>query len=313
LATFSYCQFMKTAFLSVIFALCISPLFAQQNGFETSIPSGKNFDKAKFRLWVPDNRVLKGILVLMPGSNGDGRPEVEDKDWQNFALKQHLALLGCQFTDKPHKDTDIEEYIAAKDGSGQALLTAIEKLAETSNHPELQQARLLLWGFSAGGQFNYEFTCWKPERVIAFVVNKGGVYYSAIAPATTRETPGIFFTGEKDLSSRTSIIKGIYETNRRFGAVWCYGNELGVKHNVGASKKLATLYFEKMLPLRLTTKPDKNGNIELTPIPPVGGYLGDAKTKTFHPATSPATDETASWLPDADFGNHWIKYLKGEL
>jgi pimeloyl-ACP methyl ester carboxylesterase len=32
---------------------------------------------------------------------------------------------------------------------------------------------------SAGGQFNYEFAAWKPDRVAAFVVNKGGIYYTA--------------------------------------------------------------------------------------------------------------------------------------
>ncbi len=30
-------------------------------------------------------------------------------------------------------------------------------------------------GFSAGGQYNYEFASWKPEKVISFVVNKGGI------------------------------------------------------------------------------------------------------------------------------------------
>ncbi len=46
--------------------------------------------------------------------------------------------------------------------------------------PEIAQAPLLLWGMSAGGEFNYEFVAWKPERVAAFVVNKGGIYYSAL-------------------------------------------------------------------------------------------------------------------------------------
>jgi len=33
---------------------------------------------------------------------------------------------------------------------------------------------------SAGGEFNYEFTAWMPERIVAFVANKGGVYYTAL-------------------------------------------------------------------------------------------------------------------------------------
>jgi hypothetical protein len=47
---------------------------------------------------------------------------------------------------------------------------------------------------SAGGQFNYEFVAWRPERVLAFVVNKGGIYYSALLPQAARNVPGILFT-----------------------------------------------------------------------------------------------------------------------
>jgi hypothetical protein len=45
----------------------------------------------------------------------------------------------------------------------------------------LEFAPVALWGVSAGVKFNYEFVCWKPERVTAFVVNKGGIYYSSLA------------------------------------------------------------------------------------------------------------------------------------
>ena len=49
----------------------------------------------------------------------------------------------------------------------------IAKFSARSLHPEVASAPLLLWGMSAGGEFNYEFTVWKPERVAAFIVNKG--------------------------------------------------------------------------------------------------------------------------------------------
>jgi hypothetical protein len=43
---------------------------------DETIPPGANFDKANFRLWYPaDGGPLKGVVVLMPGSNGDGRPQ----------------------------------------------------------------------------------------------------------------------------------------------------------------------------------------------------------------------------------------------
>jgi hypothetical protein len=111
----------------------------------------------------------------MPGSNGDGRSQVADTVWQAFATRNQLALIGCRFTDKPHDQGFIEDYVDVARGSGQALLDAPVGFAATAKRPELAGAPLLLLGMSAGGEFNYEFTNWKPERVIAFVVNKGGI------------------------------------------------------------------------------------------------------------------------------------------
>ena len=86
---------------------------------------------------------------------------------------------------------------------------------------------------------------------MCFVVNKGGVYYTAITSAAARKVPGIFFTGEKDLEFRIDIVKGIFAVNRRFGALWTIACEPGAGHEIGLTKKLAILFFEEIIPLRL--------------------------------------------------------------
>src|SRR5215208_1535734 len=109
--------------------LLASPMvLARAQGTETSaaidetIPPGANFDKAEFRLWVPrDPGTLHGALILVPGSNGDGRSMVQDTVWQEFATRNKLALVGCRFTDKPHEQSFIEHYVNVSQGSGQAL------------------------------------------------------------------------------------------------------------------------------------------------------------------------------------------------
>ena len=61
----------------VIAVTASASLVARQGGaaLEESIPAGENFDKADFKLWLPDGQgAIKAILVLVPGSNGDGRP-----------------------------------------------------------------------------------------------------------------------------------------------------------------------------------------------------------------------------------------------
>src|SRR5262249_5852666 len=137
---------------------------------DDAAPPGANYDKAEFRLWYPaDAKRLSAVLVLTPGSNGDGRGAVDDPVWRAFATQTHLAIVATRFNDKAHDQEFREEYVNVSKGSGQALLDALGRFATRSAHPELANAPLLLWGMSAGGQFNYEFVAWKPERVIAFV------------------------------------------------------------------------------------------------------------------------------------------------
>ena len=207
---------------SIRLVICLLPLLTLSTGsfaatLEHDSRPGNNYAKALFRFWCPDDlAAVRGVVVLVPGSNGDGRGMVSDADWQKFACQHQLALVGCWFQDMPHeKYKFIEGYALASKGSGQALLDALNAFAATSQHDEVASVPLVLWGQSAGGQFNYEFTCWKPERVLAFVVNKGGIYYTHLAPEAARRVPGIFFIGENDLEFRKMSLYGIYAVNRR--------------------------------------------------------------------------------------------------
>ena len=197
------------------------------------------------RRLAPWRRYEHNVLVPVPGANTDGRPDLSDRLWQAFASRNEIALIGCHFTDKPHEESFIENYANAGQGSGQALLDVLIAFSKRSNHPELANAPLLLWGFSAGGEFNYEFTAWKPERVVAFVVNKGGIYFSALLPAAARRVPGLLFAGEQDLESRKRIISGLFALNRRAGALWAFAEEPNAGHVVGRSREMAAIFFRR--------------------------------------------------------------------
>jgi poly(3-hydroxybutyrate) depolymerase len=269
---------------------------AAGQALEETIPPGANFDKAEFKFWTPkDTAALRGIVVLVPGSNGDGRPMADDAFWQEFATKNGVALLGCRFTDKPHDQSFIEDYVNVSRGSGQALLDVIAKFASRSNHPEVTDAPLFLWGMSAGGQFNYEFTAWKPDRVGAFIVNKGGIYYNALLSKAARDVPGLLFVGEKDLESRIATITGLFAVNRRGGAVWALVVEPGLAHVVGKSKELGALFFEEML-----AKPKG------------AGFVADLKTLDVQPAATPGTPSTPNaWLQTERLANAWKAVVSG--
>lgn len=267
---------------------------------DDSIPPGSNFSKANFRFWAPANASpLQGVLVLVPGSNGDGRPMAQDTVWQGFASRNRLAILVCQFTDKPHEQGFIEEYIAVSKGSGDALLAALSRLAERSGHPELVSAPFLMWGMSAGGQFNYEFVAWKPERVAAFVVNKGGIYYSALLPRAAREVPGMLFIGGRDLAFRNNTIVGLFAVNRRGGALWALAEEPDVAHVVGKSRDVSLAFFEEVLALRVTAS-------GLARLEEKSGFLGDLSAGTWAPsADGRVPNHPTAWLPSERIARAW--------
>jgi poly(3-hydroxybutyrate) depolymerase len=269
---------------------------------DDSLPSGVNFDKAQFRFWAPPgNSPVRGVLVLVPGSNGDGRAMAQDTVWQKFATDQRLAIVACRFTDKPHEQGFIEEYIAVARGSGDALLTAIGRLAERSGRREIVDAPLLMWGMSAGGQFNYEFVAWKPERVLAFAVNKGGIYYSALLSRAARDVPGILFIGGKDLAFRNNTIVGLFAVNRRGGALWALAEEPGVGHVVGKSRDVSMVFFEEVLKLR-SRSPDGS----LTKLDEKSGFLGDLTARTFAPlGDARVPNYPTAWLVSERVARAW--------
>ena len=303
--------FVSAAATALVFAS--SPAHAQRGAappptpppgpgsIEEVAPPGNNYDIAEFRFWAPpDAGPLQAIAVLVPGSNGDGRAAADDSVWQAFAKSHHVALIACHFKDKTHPQSFIEAYVNVSQGSGQSLIDAANKFAARSKHPELATAPFLMWGMSAGGQFNYEFTAWKPERVAAFVVNKGGIYFSAMVSPEARAVPGILFIGGKDLESRIWMISGLFAVNRRGGALWSLTNEPGAGHIVGQSRDMAIAFYDDILPMRI------GPNNTLKPIVEKTGFTGDLKTKTYTAiGDTKVPTEPNSWFPTERVAKIW--------
>ncbi len=97
--------------------------------------------------------MINGIIVLVPGSNGDGRGEVSDTIWQAFAQTHEFALLGCWYADYKRSDMFIERYVDVSMGSGQALIEIIKRFSISSGHLELEgicKAKSLAMFLNAG-------------------------------------------------------------------------------------------------------------------------------------------------------------------
>jgi len=317
LAPLTFATPVDAAAVPVPSARTVAPNAPTQAGGTTldhAAPPGDNYALAEFRLWYPDEvATLRGVALLVPGSNGDARDAVGDEAWQAFARRHGFALLGLHVTDKPHELGFVEAYVDVSRGSGQALLDALAAFAERSGHAELAQASWVSWGMSAGGQFNYELAVWKPERTIAFILNKGGIYYTAMAPPAAQRVPGLLFIGETDLAFRNDIIRGLFSMNRRAGALWALVEEPGVGHAVNRSQDLAMMFFDDVIPLRLPDAADADGSAELRPLDPATGYYGYLDSWSFEPVAEAERPRVpVAWLPTERIAIAWQKVRRGE-
>jgi dienelactone hydrolase len=100
---------------------------------------------------------------------------------------------------------------------------------------------------SAGGEFNYEFVAWRPDRVAGFIVNKGGVYYSTLLAPEARKVPGLFFFGGKDMQTRQEVVRRLFQMNHEAGANWTLIEEPTIGHEVGKSREMAQTFFESLM------------------------------------------------------------------
>jgi len=289
----------------LLLILLLAPLVSFGQTFDYSFSKGQNFELAEFRFWKPNsNNDYKGVLVIVPGFNYDGRKAVLDSVWQNFATKHNFLIAACHFKD--YKDSiGKPPYREASKGSGEALLTAIKSYSKTISKNYINDLPLLFFGFSAGGQYNYEFACWKPEKVLSFVVNKGGYYQTGIAPIETHKVPAIFFIGEDDKYYRNDMIQGVYSVNRNFGANWTLIIEKNTKHSRKNSKNLSISFFESIISQRLSKTNsllDINGENSLLGIPEKK-IISSLKELG-------KTDYLTIWLPNEYFGNIWLESLE---
>lgn len=259
----------------------------------------RGLTNADFRIWLPsDSEAIRGMIVLVPGANGDGRGQATDRFWQDLAQEIGFGLIACFFKDENKESTN---YSHAHNGSGAAVLAALDAAAEEWDRQELKSVPLLLWGHSAGGQFNYNFACWRPQRTLAFVVNKGGFYYDTAASPATRATPAILFMGSRDTEVRNQNITKLFQTYRSRGALWALCEEKDTGHDVGKSREIARTFFKSVVAVRMDGAGAAMGKLDET-----SGWLGDPSNGEISTASSfSGNKRRASWFPDEATALAW--------
>jgi pimeloyl-ACP methyl ester carboxylesterase len=255
------------------------------------------------RAWIPDGvPTLRGILICGNGADADGRGQADQQHKRAWARHHGFAILATGFFRRFNDGFSGEDWTV--------LTAAMADLVERSGHPELAQAPWLCWGHSNGGQMAYGLARLAPERVIAFVVNKGGYYIDASdGGANPVAVPGLFIAGEQDegKNSRQQVIEALYRSGRVNGAPWAWLEERRRGHELANSQALAFAWFEQVLSQRYPPElaPTPSQAPVLRPLSIADGWLlaeghrhwatGDAPIRA---VAAGGDDRSMGWLPD---------------
>ena len=254
--------------------------------FEVFLDSESNNSKAIFRLWIPEGITPKHILVLTPGGFGNGIGLVNHKEWQDYARKEELALLGVYVT-------------SATSTSVNALMTGLKNISIKRGVEYVNDLPFLLRGFSSGGRFSHVFSSSYPKKTAAFANIKGLIFYDG---QISKEIPELIIVGEKESSERKKQLKNVFLSSRKANKICCFAIEPNEGHSIGNSDQLVRDFFSSVLKKRLTLEVSMSekdlflGNIETFEYSPFSGYL--------------ANKEQASCLINEDFAVKWVDFMK---
>ena len=262
-------------------------------------PKGEdNFSTAEFKLWIPESGELNGILVLSGHNNSNSLYLAEDAQWRSFAVSNRLAIAATYLVSSASS-----HYGFSGEGSGNALILALDKIAAKNNISNFDKLPYFLRGYSAGGIFSYSFSEFFTAKTAAVVDIRGGIESNNTNNTNNLNVPGLILVGEQELT-RIESVKSIIANKRSRNGLWSYAIEPNAHHssNQKPSDNLARIFFTEVLANRSSLNNPNSNFIE-------EGYLGNNQTKEYQPYLEYiGNKEEASWLIDASFAQAWKEY-----
>ena len=299
-----FCYYFRIGLIALVFIGLSGLARAQGTYYDAPLKPSYRGYVHDTRLWIPKNvSVIRGVIVLGNGANGDQRGRTEETDWQALARAHDFALMGtslyiCQSVNDVNAEVPM-------------LLADLAWYATASGHPEVAHLPFVLAGWSGGGQMAYGINTKIPERVIAYIMNKGAYYVpGALSPAALK-TPSIGVGGQFDLpEGRTGIIDK-FKANRPSGGLCALAVEHNTGHAEGNVDGVFFTFFDHAIRARYPAGATPlSGPVTLLDLTESNGWLATEPTvssglsgSVYPYATYSGDQTTACWLMDADVAN----------
>ena len=267
-------------------------------------------DSADYGVFIPGGtEKLNGVLVLQHGCGMErfGITRPYDLQYRAFAEKWGLAVVETALYGSCYVWRDPES------GSAEALFDVIKEAGDSTGHPELSSAPLLLFGHSAGGYWTLAMLRDYPSRILA------AVCYSAAGdpqwdyPAEAAEVPVLLrHAGANDAPSVLceQTAKNGFRKLRSMDAPASIAYNEGQNHNFSYLRYMAIPFYEAALKYRL---PAEAGG-KLKPVDRSNVWLGNPDTFELFPGDGYEGDRSGLCLfPDERTARTWQEFVKTGL
>jgi hypothetical protein len=156
---------------------------AQGMVFQTSVTPQPDEDLAaacRYEITLANSsRTIRAVWVIFERSR-ETLEYYRDADVRAFARRHDFALL-FPFHCPSRSETGGDMNVDPSKGIGRALLGALTQLAQSSNHPELGSAKLILLGFSGTGSLVGRLAEFAPDRILAVIATAPG-HFDPLGP-----------------------------------------------------------------------------------------------------------------------------------
>jgi len=272
---------------------------------------GAALDKAQFRWWAPAGaQKLTGVIVLIPGRNGDGRALADDPAWQQIATSLNVGLMGCFL----YGEKDFFKYQSDPTGDvAKTINDAVEKLALQNGFKDMKRTPLVFWGHSAGACVNEVYASRFPERVAA-VINLKGPRGAGSLVSGKEDVPFLIIVGKNDKPDWVKSAVDSFDAAQRKNSSWTLAVQPSEGHEQGNSLDLIRAYLQAVIPLRIGLPPI--GTPTSTSSRPrklvrTQGWLGDPETyEASSYAAFTGKKRSAIWLPNEATALAWQSFLR---
>jgi hypothetical protein len=308
--------------------------------FQTSVTPQTDEDLAaacRYEITLPNSRrPVQAIWVIFERSR-DTLEYYQDADVRAFAQRHDFALL-FPFHCRSKSETGGDMNVDPSKGIGRALFAALGQLAQSSGHPELGSAKLILLGFSGTGSLVGRLAAFAPDRMLAVIPTAPG-HFDPLGMDTislSRKAlaiPQLILVGSSDAVSGTHRPYEYFSRHFDQGAPWTFIVQNKAPHCcIMNAKALILLWVDAVAVQRLTRAtgwygfiknqpsvaidcPDQSAPARLSWCRGTSDGWGNANWSvsavTISRRPNPPTGMIpAGWLPTRAFADRWLAFVE---